>query len=1006
MPLLQKQQYRAIYEKNIKLLVVDTADKLVGPNLNNVAMELRKCCNHPFLIGGGEEKLKETMRERGEHISERSLLTEASGKFKLLDKLLPKLKSEGHRVLIFSQFVMMLDILEDYLRAHAFEYGRIDGKVTGLRRQSVIDHFQGHKMKKGSEPPFAMLLSTRAGGVGINLTAADTVIIYDSDWNPQNDLQAMARCHRIGQTRPVSVYRLLTRQTYEEKMFHDASLKMGLDEVVLHKMSKQNGDNPDAPLTPAEVERLLKVGAMDIFNEEGDEDSNNFAEMTIEEILAQSKTIVHDDSGADQKAGGVFSKVTFDDEDEKGRAEIDVKINDADFWKKTMGEDKFKKLTAVEKLQKRKERKDYAEMSDYQFMKKLRPTETSGDGKAKDGGMEFTWRGKRRTRFPPTHKASKHDLGDEVFSGDNSDGEDDFDSNKIPKLWDNPFTKHFCEETWRAVSSFGLGKWETVKEHSPSLSEQRVGDIKYAAQSLALLYFYEAVEDTAVETFFSEVEKGKARYRRELEDYNNFMMQRASNIAKGERISKEPNKPEPNIPKEEEIISGVFKLLWNQHKFWLMPLFVEILSIEKTDKGLGRKEALAVKAVPTAASEVHNKALESFFTGLWPQLQSRGWKNVAAVGVMAQPPKGSPQSKILHCTVRHVLVTARELHKDLKKIIDQIFDIDGEEAAIDHEASTAVIRKDGSVNASILQDAKIASTVLDELISWYCPSAMRNDEAYRQYLGRNKVRLTNVQYIEALRFPLNPVTTKEGQGPFRIPFPTLGKPDEIGWGHLHDRAIVRAVKEHGWIENGEKFNRLTENQSSAFSPPYGMGVDEDLFDVKVFGKKDALLVLDSMSERARGVVTRLYGKSGKLEIGRVKNKALLGKLQDVQKSCSEYTTKVIPESGKIGIRCKVIAKEIIKATQLPGGYDSIPSNLGHCLDNESYDCALLVHLIEAATGGSYDEKDSKKIGTEAKSEFETVLAFRSEEARRELTKVRRSEGVGSKAKALPARTYN
>ena len=86
--------------------------------------------------------------------------------------------------------------------------------------------------------PFVMLLSTRAGGVGINLTAADTCIIYDSDWTPQNDLQAQARCHRIGQTKPVSVYRLLTRHSYEEKMFEYASKKMGLEEVVLHKMNK------------------------------------------------------------------------------------------------------------------------------------------------------------------------------------------------------------------------------------------------------------------------------------------------------------------------------------------------------------------------------------------------------------------------------------------------------------------------------------------------------------------------------------------------------------------------------------------------------------------------------------------------------------------------------------------------------------------------------------------------------------------------------------------------
>ena len=134
---------------------------------------------------------------------------ECSGKLVLVDKLLPKLKKEGHRVLIFSQMVRVLDILEDYLVDAGYEYERIDGGVIGNRRQRAIDRF----CAKNSNV-FVFLLSTRAGGVGINLTAADTVVIFDSDWNPQNDIQATARCHRIGQTNEVKVYRLLTRNTY------------------------------------------------------------------------------------------------------------------------------------------------------------------------------------------------------------------------------------------------------------------------------------------------------------------------------------------------------------------------------------------------------------------------------------------------------------------------------------------------------------------------------------------------------------------------------------------------------------------------------------------------------------------------------------------------------------------------------------------------------------------------------------------------------------------------
>ena len=157
-------------------------------------------------------------------------IVSCSGKMVLIDKLLPKLQAEGHRVLIFSQFVMMLDILEEYCQLRNYKVARIDGQTKGNERQQAIDAFS----RKGSDY-FIFLLSTRAGGLGINLTAADTVIIYDSDWNPQNDSQATARCHRIGQKQEVTVYRLLTRNTYEAEMFNRASRKLAIETVVLRE---------------------------------------------------------------------------------------------------------------------------------------------------------------------------------------------------------------------------------------------------------------------------------------------------------------------------------------------------------------------------------------------------------------------------------------------------------------------------------------------------------------------------------------------------------------------------------------------------------------------------------------------------------------------------------------------------------------------------------------------------------------------------------------------------
>lgn len=152
----------------------------------------------------------------------------------------------------------MLDILEDWLQDSQFKYERLDGRVRGSERQAAIDRYNA----PGSDR-FAFLLTTKAGGVGINLTAADTVIIYDSDWNPQNDVQATARCHRIGQTSTVRIYRLITRKTYEAEMFRKASRKLGLHQAVFETGGvasgfNQNGDE-EAPAKGLEKMNKSKV---------------------------------------------------------------------------------------------------------------------------------------------------------------------------------------------------------------------------------------------------------------------------------------------------------------------------------------------------------------------------------------------------------------------------------------------------------------------------------------------------------------------------------------------------------------------------------------------------------------------------------------------------------------------------------------------------------------------------------------------------------------------------
>ncbi len=175
---IQKKYYRAILTKNFDALNVKGGGGQVS--LLNIVMELKKCSNHPYLLPAGQFEAPRLPNLAYEG----SALIKACGKLDLLSKMLKVLKEQGHRVLIFSQMTRMLDILEDFLEYMGYKYERMDGKTGGPDRQDAIDRFNA----PGAEQ-FCFLLSTRSGGLGINLATADTVIIYDSDWNPHNDIQ-------------------------------------------------------------------------------------------------------------------------------------------------------------------------------------------------------------------------------------------------------------------------------------------------------------------------------------------------------------------------------------------------------------------------------------------------------------------------------------------------------------------------------------------------------------------------------------------------------------------------------------------------------------------------------------------------------------------------------------------------------------------------------------------------------------------------------------------------
>ncbi|OAQ34532.1 hypothetical protein K457DRAFT_773262 [Linnemannia elongata AG-77] len=427
----QKAFYRAILEKNFGFLKKGGS---AGPSLINVMMELRKCCIHPYLIQGAEDRI---VAERNAISPEAQYqcLIEASGKLVLIDKLLKKLKEGGHKVLIFSQMTRCLDLLQDYLRGRAYPYERIDGSIRGDMRQAAIDRFST------SPDSFVFLLCTRAGGVGINLTAADTVVIFDSDWNPQNDLQATARCHRIGQTKPVQIYRLVTRNTYEKEMFDRASIKLGLDKAVLQKMdvmpsSDDLSDMPKPPssLSKKEVEELLKKGAYGALLDD-DETSTKFCEEDIDQILERRTTVI---KHTGNEKGSVFSKATFSST--PSGEEVDV--NDPQFWDK------------------------WAERAKVDIM----------DITAKDQLIINAPRSRRQVqRFGKEQEGSDSDDKDYISDPDFEDAtpgekveKDNFKKREAPRPW-SMAEKLMFE---RKLMIYGYGRWDQMQVFFPRRSEK------------------------------------------------------------------------------------------------------------------------------------------------------------------------------------------------------------------------------------------------------------------------------------------------------------------------------------------------------------------------------------------------------------------------------------------------------------------------------------------------------------------------------------------------------
>ncbi|PWY70223.1 chromatin structure-remodeling complex subunit snf2 [Aspergillus heteromorphus CBS 117.55] len=218
---LQAKLYRQLVTHN-KMAVSDGKGGKTGMRgLSNMLMQLRKLCNHPFVFEPVEDQMNPG---RGTN----DLLWRTAGKFELLDRILPKFRATGHRVLMFFQMTQIMNIMEDFLRLRGLKYLRLDGSTKSDDRSDLLKMFNAE-----NSDYFCFLLSTRAGGLGLNLQSADTVIIFDSDWNPHQDLQAQDRAHRIGQKNEVRILRLISSNSVEEKILERAQFKLDMDGKVI-----------------------------------------------------------------------------------------------------------------------------------------------------------------------------------------------------------------------------------------------------------------------------------------------------------------------------------------------------------------------------------------------------------------------------------------------------------------------------------------------------------------------------------------------------------------------------------------------------------------------------------------------------------------------------------------------------------------------------------------------------------------------------------------------------
>lgn len=336
---VQLEYYKNILTRNYAAL--NQGAKGPKQSLLNIMMELKKASNHPFMFPNAEDRILAGKDSREDIL--KALIT-SSGKMMLLDQLLTKLRKDNHRVLIFSQMVKMLNILGDYLHLRGYQFQRLDGTIAAAPRRMAIDHFNAP-----DSSDFCFLLSTRAGGLGINLMTADTVILFDSDWNPQADLQAMARAHRIGQTKPVSIYRLVSKETVEEEVLERARNKLMLEFITIQKgvtdkdakeltdKMARVGKSVSEPTSSEDISRILKRRGQKMFEQSGNQ--RKLEELDIDSVLENAEEHKTEQPEGIAADGGEEFLKSFEYTDVK----IDLE------WDQIIPKDKLDEIHAEEK---------------------------------------------------------------------------------------------------------------------------------------------------------------------------------------------------------------------------------------------------------------------------------------------------------------------------------------------------------------------------------------------------------------------------------------------------------------------------------------------------------------------------------------------------------------------------------------------------------------------------------------------------------------------------------